>query len=201
MLEGLQHLLVHGLISLSKVLSPLGMSDDDILNACIHQHCRRNLAGISSLLLEVHVLGTDVDVGALGRLHGRDDVNGGHTEHYVHLIVHYKGLQCINQLYRLTGSHVHLPVAGNDLLSCHDSILDSCLNSVFYFQRVIFRSAFSVKAPFSSSAVPIYHLLPPRREAPCPQGTQGKLRRRWRYGSSCHRSPTGSLPPRNHRRQ
>ena len=40
----------------------------------------------------------------------------------------------------------------------------------------------------------------PRRAAPCPPGTRGRRRRRWRCGSFCRRSPAGPRRPRSHRR-
>src|SRR5699024_4416198 len=41
----------------------------------------------------------------------------------------------------------------------------------------------------------------PRRAAPCPPGTPGRRRRRWRCGSSCRRSPAGPRRPRCRRRR
>ena len=91
MLESLQNLLVDGLVCLGKIFSSLGMSDDHILHACIHQHCGRNLACIGTLLLKVHVLGTDMDIGAFCSLHCGNDVNGRYAEYYIHIIIYYKG--------------------------------------------------------------------------------------------------------------
>ena len=51
------------------------MSKDYVLNACVCQHVRGNLACVSALLLEVHVLSANLDVGALGSLYYRDDVD------------------------------------------------------------------------------------------------------------------------------
>ena len=39
------------------------------------------------------------------------------------------------------------------------------------------------------------------RAAPCPPGTPGRRRRRWRCGSSCRRSPAASRQPRSRRRR
>ena len=92
MLDSLENLLVNGLVGLSKLLSSLGMTDDNVLNACIYQHSGRNLAGESTLLLEVHVLSTDVDVAALSSFHSRDDVDSGYAEYYIYFIIYYEGL-------------------------------------------------------------------------------------------------------------
>ena len=46
----------------------------------------------------------------------------------------------------------------------------------------------------------IYPAGTPRRAAPCPPGTRGRRRRRWRCGSFCRRSPAGPRRPRSHRR-
>ncbi len=51
-----------------------------------------------------------------------------------------------------------------------------------------------------TSSLLIYLKDMPRRAAPCPPGTPGRRRRRWRCGSSCRHSPTGPPRPRCRRR-
>ena len=92
MLESLENLLIHGLVGLCKVLSSLGVSDDHILHACIIQHCGRNLAGESTLLLEIHILRTNHDIGTLCCLHSGNDVDCGNAQKYVYFIICYEGL-------------------------------------------------------------------------------------------------------------
>ena len=92
MLKGLENLLVDGLIRLRKILSSLGMADNNVFHACIHKHFGRNLAGICALLLKIHILSPDQNIGILCRLHGRDNVNGGYAEHHVHVVILYQRL-------------------------------------------------------------------------------------------------------------
>ena len=68
------------------------MTDDYVLNAGVYQHVGRNLACISALLLIVHVLGSDTDIGSLSCFHSRNNVNGRHTEYHIHILIRYQWL-------------------------------------------------------------------------------------------------------------
>src|SRR6185503_12536500 len=48
-----------GLVALAEVLAPLGVAEDDAVDAELEQHRRRHLAGERALRLLVHVLGGD----------------------------------------------------------------------------------------------------------------------------------------------
>ena len=58
----------------------------------------------------------------------------------------------------------------------------------------------SIRAARDGAALLTYPTGRPRRAAPCPPGTQGSRRRRWRCGSSCRHSPAGPRRPRSRRR-
>ena len=92
MLKSLQDFLIHSLVCLGEVLSSLGMSDDNIFYACIIQHCGRDFSGVSTLLLKIHILGADMDIGAPGSFHSRNNVDSRHAEYYIHVVILYKGL-------------------------------------------------------------------------------------------------------------
>ena len=121
-LERFQHLFVYALGCLSKVLSPLGVSEHHIFYACVGQHRRRNLTCIGSFLLEIHVFSAYLNVASLCSLNNRKNVDGRNAEHYVHFLVVYQRFQCVYQFHSLAGSHIHLPVSSNNFLSCHDSL-------------------------------------------------------------------------------
>ena len=117
MFKCLQDFLVYGLIGLCKVFSSLRMSDDYVLNACICQHVRGDFSGVSTLFLEVHILSTHLNVCALASLYNRDNVDCRNAENNINFLIGYQRLQCLYQCYCFTGSHIHLPVSGNNLFS------------------------------------------------------------------------------------
>ena len=106
-------------IVLAKDISSLGVSDDDVFNTCILKHGCTDLTGKCPFILDVEVFCTYVYVAALNCCNHRYNVDSGHAVYYVHCIVLYKILKLITELNCLTGSHVHLPVAGYDSSSCH----------------------------------------------------------------------------------
>ena len=89
MLECLQDLLIHILISLAEILSSLGMAKNNVFNTCIYQHVRRNLACISAALLEIHILCSNLDISAFCSLYDRNDIDCRHAEYYVDFVVRY----------------------------------------------------------------------------------------------------------------
>ena len=91
-LESLQDLLINGLVCLCKILSSLGVADDHILNANLGQHIGSDLAGVSTLLLEIHILGANLDVGTFCCLDHGDNVDRGYAEYYVHVVIGNQGL-------------------------------------------------------------------------------------------------------------
>ena len=181
MLKRLQHLLIYSLAGLCKVLSSLGMSKNHVFYACVGQHGRRDLAGVRTLLLKIHILGADLNIGTLRCFHRRNDVNRRHAEYHICIIRSYQRFQRIDQLHCLRRSHVHLPVTCNNLFSCH-------LHPSPY---LLFTNLFFFKISFIPLPIPahnrrpsgrslnrhfIYRLLQPHPEALCPPGIPGKLR-------------------------
>ena len=65
------------------------MSDDHILNACVYQHLSRDFAGVSALVLEVHVLCAYCYVSALYSLNNRDDVDCGYAVNNIYIVRFY----------------------------------------------------------------------------------------------------------------
>ncbi len=49
------------------VRPPLGMPDDDVVNAQVFKHRRGDLAGIGTLMVRAHVLGSQLDGAARQR--------------------------------------------------------------------------------------------------------------------------------------
>ena len=119
MLKCFQHLLVYSLAGLCKVLSSLRMTKDYIFYSYVSQHVRGDLSGVSTFLLKVHILCTNLDIGTFSSFHYRNDVDCRYAENYICIFCCYQRFQCVNQLYCLTRSHVHLPVSGNNFLSSH----------------------------------------------------------------------------------
>ena len=93
------------------------MAHDDILHAQIHQHVGADLTSESTGLLEVDILGTHMDVGALGLFHSGDQVGVGGADDDLAACVLHGGHQLVHQNSSLGGGLVHLPVACNDCLT------------------------------------------------------------------------------------
>ena len=93
------------------------MADNDVLNAQVGQHVSADLAGVSTGLLEVDILGADMDVGALGLGNGRDQIGERHADNDLAASVLDGGDQGVDQLGGLGGGLIHFPVAGNDCLA------------------------------------------------------------------------------------
>ena len=117
MLKELQELLVDVLIGLAEVSSSLRVADDDVLDACILQHCRGDLSGECTLLLEIDVLCAQMDIGSCDSLLDRDDIDRRDTVDNIDLRILDQRLQSLTKRYCLSGGHVHLPVAGDNFLS------------------------------------------------------------------------------------
>ena len=90
MLESFEHFFVNVFVCLTEILSSLGMSKYYILNACIYEHSRSDLTCVSTFLLKVHVLSTNLDVCSFSCLNNRDDVDSRYAEYYVNFIVNNK---------------------------------------------------------------------------------------------------------------
>ena len=93
------------------------MADDDVLDAQIHQHISADLAGECAGLLEMDVLGTDMDVGTLGLCHSSDQVGIGSADDDLTGCVLDGGDELVHQNSSLGGGLVHLPVASNNGLA------------------------------------------------------------------------------------
>ena len=96
------------------------MTDDNILNASIYQHCSRDFSGESTLVLIRNVLSTELYIGSLDCLSNRNNVDCRNAVHNIHIRVVYEGLQQLYELLCFARSLVHLPVSGNNLLTCHN---------------------------------------------------------------------------------
>ena len=89
MLKCFEHFLVYSFACLSEVLSSLRVSENYVFNTSVCKHVRGNLACESTFLLEVHVLSTNLDVGAFCSLNYRKNINSRYAEYYVNVIVCY----------------------------------------------------------------------------------------------------------------
>ena len=89
------------------------------------QHFGRDLACVSTLLLEVHILRTNhaILVPFAASIAGMMSIAGTHRSTTSTSSFTTSGFNVLYQLYCLAGSHVHLPVAGYNFLSCHFKIL------------------------------------------------------------------------------
>jgi len=135
-LKCFQYLLIDRLIGLCKVFSALGMSDNHVFNACIGQHIRGNLAGVSTFLLEIHIFSADCDVGSLARFYNRDNINRRYAEYNVYIFRNNEWLQKLYQSYCLRRRHVHFPVACYDLSSSHDYSIPLFCLFICYCSRI-----------------------------------------------------------------
>ena len=112
------HLLVDSGVGLAEILPPLAVAHDDVLDAQVLEHVGGDLAGVGALLLKVDVLSAHGDAQVLESLDGGGDVAGGDADQRLapldpgHDLLHILG-----ELLGLGGSHVHLPVAGDDGLA------------------------------------------------------------------------------------
>ena len=68
------------------------MSKDNVLNACIYQHLSRDLTGVSTLLLEIHILSTNLNVGSLNSLYNRYDVDRRNAVYNIYAVRSHKWL-------------------------------------------------------------------------------------------------------------
>jgi len=123
-LQGGRDLPVHFLIGLAEDMAPLGVPDQHVPAAGVPDHERRNLAGESALLLEVHVLHSDGDLRAAAEIGHR--LGPGRRREYHYFAVPDPGYACeeaVDEVNRLLARLVHLPVAGEYFSSCHDCFL------------------------------------------------------------------------------
>ena len=97
------------------------MADDDVLDACIFEHCAGDLAGECAAVLIGNVLSADSNVGALDCLDYGNNVNCGHAVNDINVIILYQGSKQLDKSLCLRGSLVHFPVTGYDFPSCHFS--------------------------------------------------------------------------------
>ena len=88
-LECFEDFLIYIFICLAKVISSLRVSENYIFNACIYKHSRRNLACVSSALLEIHILSSDLDVCSFCCLDNRNNIDSRYTEYYVNFFICY----------------------------------------------------------------------------------------------------------------
>ena len=123
MLKRLQHLLIHRFIRLREIFPSLRMSDDNIVDAGVRKHSRRNLARIRAAFLVIHILRANFDIRSLCRFHSRNNVNCRNAEHHVRFLIRYQRSQFFYQCNRFARRLVHFPVSGDNFLSCHIVVL------------------------------------------------------------------------------
>ena len=92
MLECFLNFLVQHAVALFEVVTSLGMTDDNILHACVYQHLRRDLSCVGTFLLVVHILCTDCNVGAFDCLYNRYDIDCRNTVYNLNIIAYYERL-------------------------------------------------------------------------------------------------------------
>ena len=68
----------------------LGMSDDNILNACIYKHCSGDFSSVSALLLEVHILSAYCYICTFYSLYNRYNIDCRNAVYNFNIIAYYK---------------------------------------------------------------------------------------------------------------
>jgi len=113
MVQGGLQLAVDRFVGLSEVLTAFRVADDDVLRQLLH-HEGGDLSGVGALILPVHVLGSDPDVGPFQYVSdGRDGGRRG-TDGQLHRAdVCQRRFQCRRQLNTLRDSLVHFPVSSD----------------------------------------------------------------------------------------
>ena len=101
----------------------LGVADDHILAAGIHQHVGSNFAGVSTGGVGVNILGTDAYPSLTHSADSGGNADGRNTQgHITPTALGHNSLQLGHKLLGLGGGLVHLPVTGEDgltILSVH----------------------------------------------------------------------------------
>ena len=113
--------LVYALISLTKIITTLGMTEYAILYANFVQHAGRNLAGESSLWLPMNILSTYMDFGALCSLGNSSQGSCSRAGNNVNVLnVCNQWSKLLDQGNALCDSVVHLPVTSDNRSTCHN---------------------------------------------------------------------------------
>ena len=90
MLKCFVHFFVDICICFSEVSSSLGMSQNNVFNACIYQHIRGDFTCVGTFLFEVHVLSANLDVCSFSSFYYRDNVDCRYAVNYVYIVRFYK---------------------------------------------------------------------------------------------------------------
>src|SRR5450759_13029 len=113
------HFAVHDFIRLSEKCPPLAVTEHHVTDEEIAQHRRADLTGERPGAFPMHILRTDLDVLRLTKRSVHNCYRGERrNEHDLHL----GGLADLqekraDEAGRLTLSHVHLPIRGDDFLT------------------------------------------------------------------------------------
>ncbi len=118
-LESLEDFSVQESIILFVVISSLRVADDDVLDACIFEHCAGDLAGKCAAVLVRDILCAYSNIGALDSLNNGNDVDCRYAVNDINVIILYQGSKELDKRLCLRGSLVHFPVTGYDFPSCH----------------------------------------------------------------------------------
>ena len=65
------------------------MSDDNIFNTCIYEHCCRNLTCVSAALFKVHIFSTYFYICSLYSFYYRNNIDCRYTIYYINIIIFY----------------------------------------------------------------------------------------------------------------
>ena len=90
MLKCFQDFLIYIFVCLTEVLSSLRMSENYIFNTCIYKHIRGDLTCVSSALLKIHVLSSNLDVCSLSSLYNWYNINSRYAEYDIYVFVSYE---------------------------------------------------------------------------------------------------------------
>ena len=111
--------LVYALVGLAEIVAALAVTQDAVVNANLGQHLRGDFAGESTVILPMDILGTYMDVRALGLSRDSGQSRRCGADHHIHLGILHQGSQVFHKLRALGDGVVHFPVASNNRSPCH----------------------------------------------------------------------------------
>ena len=95
------------------VLPALRVADDDVGAARVEDHRGRDVSGVGSVLVPVHVLGGNADIAAFGgHGHGTQRREDRRHNHLAVLRLGHQRLELLDKIHRFGNSLEHLPVSG-----------------------------------------------------------------------------------------
>ena len=123
-LEGGEHLLVDEGVGLLEIRAALAVAENDVVGEDRTKHADGDLAGVGAAGLGMHVLGAELDDGAVEGLADRLDRGEWRGDHDfdVGLFADF-GDEFLHERNGVGGGLVHLPVAGDEFFSNGHSVL------------------------------------------------------------------------------